>query len=148
PMRRLLSRGHTSPGITCGGVFAAPSGRLPRLGRANHDAPLGKALAAQLIKLREPIYDLRRRQVKTLVAEPRLATGATRRGIAMPPLLDAEVTARRGLVTEQEVDAFYRLTRPGSRATKPASANRLGPTSRTRSWCGRGERCSITVTCI
>ena len=70
-----------------------------------------KALAAQLIKLREPIYHLRRRQIETLIAEPRLAKGAARRGIAIPTLLDAEVTTTRGLVTEQEVEAFYQANK-------------------------------------
>ena len=36
-----------------------------------------------------------------------LAKEAARRGVSVPALLDAEVTAKVGLVTEPEIDSFY-----------------------------------------
>src|SRR5712691_693049 len=64
------------------------------------------ALGTQLTKLHEQIYNLKRQKVEALVAEKLLAKEAARRGITVPMLLDAEVTSKVGLVTEQEIETF------------------------------------------
>ena len=59
-----------------------------------------KALASQLSKLEEQIYNLKRQRVESLINEKLLAKEAAKRGVSIPALLDAEVTAKVGLVTE------------------------------------------------
>jgi protein-disulfide isomerase len=66
-----------------------------------------KPLASQLSKLQEQIYILKRQRVETLINEKLLAKEATKRGVSVPALLDAEVTSKVGLVTEQEIEKFY-----------------------------------------
>jgi protein-disulfide isomerase len=72
---------------------------------------LERALGARLRQLEQQIYDLKRRQLETLISELLLIQEAGRRGTSVPALLDAEVTAKVGLVTEQEVEAFYRANK-------------------------------------
>lgn len=66
-----------------------------------------KSLAGQLTKLEEQIYNLRRQKIDALINDRLLAKEAAKRGISVPALLDAEVTAKVGLVTEQEIESFY-----------------------------------------
>jgi protein-disulfide isomerase len=64
-----------------------------------------KAIAAQLSKLEEQIYTLKRQKVEALIAERLLAREAEKRG------LHAEVTTNVALVTEQEIETFYQANR-------------------------------------
>jgi protein-disulfide isomerase len=66
-----------------------------------------KSLGAQLSKLEEQIYNLKRQRMEALINERLLANEAAKRGISVPALLDAEVTSKIGLVTEQEVEKTY-----------------------------------------
>ncbi len=66
-----------------------------------------KTLASQLSKLEEQIYNLKRQRVEALINEKLLAKEAAKRGLSVPALLDAEVTSKVGLVTEQEVEKTY-----------------------------------------
>jgi protein-disulfide isomerase len=66
-----------------------------------------KPLAAQLSKLEEQIYNLKRQKVEALINEKLLANEAAKRKLTVPALLDAEVTSKVGLVTEQEIEKFY-----------------------------------------
>jgi len=66
-----------------------------------------KPLASQLSKLEEQIYDLKRQRLEALINEKLLATESAKRKLTVPALLDAEVTAKVGLVTEQEIEKFY-----------------------------------------
>jgi protein-disulfide isomerase len=70
-----------------------------------------KTLASQLSKLEEQIYNLKRQRVEALINEKLLAKEAAKRGISVPALLDAEVTSKVGLVTEQEIEKFYQENR-------------------------------------
>jgi hypothetical protein len=92
---------------------------------------LEQALGARLRQLEEQVYDLKRKQLDALIAERLLAQEAARRGTSVVVLLDAEVTAKVGLVTEQEVEAF--LAPGGVRA-----GDRRGACARGR--CADGER--------
>jgi protein-disulfide isomerase len=69
------------------------------------------ALGAQLTKLHEQLYNLRRQKVEALVAEKLLAKEAEGRGLSVPTLLDTEVTPKVGLVTEQEIETFYQANK-------------------------------------
>ena len=70
-----------------------------------------KLLAGQLTKLEEQIYNLKRQRVEALINEKLLAKEAAKRNISVPALLDAEVTSKVGLVTEQEIEKFYQDTK-------------------------------------
>jgi protein-disulfide isomerase len=66
-----------------------------------------KPLASQLSKLEEQIYNLKRQRLEALINEKLLAREAAKRSVSVPALLDAEVTSKVGLVTEQEIEKFY-----------------------------------------
>ena len=66
-----------------------------------------KPLAAQLNKLEEQIYELKRQKLETVINDKLLANEAVKRNLTVPVLLDAEVTSKVGLITEQEIEKFY-----------------------------------------
>jgi len=66
-----------------------------------------KPLAAQLSKLEEQIYELKRQKLEALINDKLLANEAAKRNLTVPVLLDAEVTSKVGLITEQEIEKFY-----------------------------------------
>jgi len=66
-----------------------------------------KPLASQLSKLEEQIYNLKLQRLDALINEKLLAKEAAKRKLTVPALLDAEVTGKVGLVTEQEIEKFY-----------------------------------------
>jgi protein-disulfide isomerase len=70
-----------------------------------------KTIAPQLSKLEEQIYNLKRQRVEALINEKLLAKEAAKRGVSIPGLLDAEVTSKVALVTEQEVEKVYQENR-------------------------------------
>lgn len=80
-------------------------------GEAITSEEVEKALGAQLSRLQEQVYNLKRQKVETLIADRLLAREAARRGISVAALLDAEVTSKVGLVTEQEIDTFYQTNK-------------------------------------
>jgi protein-disulfide isomerase len=81
-----------------------------------------KLLGAQLSKLEEQIYNLKRQKLEEVINATLLTQEAAKRNISVPALLDAEVTSKVGLVTEQEVEAYYqanksRIQNQGDEAT-------------------------------
>jgi len=68
---------------------------------------LDKALAVQLSKLEEEIFTLKQRRLDAMIVERLISKEAAKRGVSEAALLDAGVTSKVGLVTQQEVDAFY-----------------------------------------
>jgi protein-disulfide isomerase len=70
-----------------------------------------KLLASQLSKLEEQIYDLKRQRLDALINEKLLAKESAKRKLTVPALLDAEVTAKVGLITEQEIEKFYQANK-------------------------------------
>ncbi len=70
-----------------------------------------KAIAAQLSKLEEQIYNLKRQKLEALIAERLLTQEAAKRGTTIQALLDAEVTTKVALVTEQEIETFYQANK-------------------------------------
>jgi protein-disulfide isomerase len=70
-----------------------------------------KALAVQLSKLEEQIYTLKQRRLEAMIVERVIAKEAAKRRVSEAALLDAEVTSKVGLVTEQEIDAFYQANK-------------------------------------
>ena len=70
-------------------------------------AEVEKPLASQLSKLDEQIYNLKLQRLEALINDKLLAKEAAKRTLTVPALLDAEVTAKVGLITEQEIEKFY-----------------------------------------
>jgi len=68
---------------------------------------LEQAAGAKLFELEEQLYEFKRRELDGLIADRLFAQESTKRGISVSALLDAEITAKVPLVTEQEIDAFY-----------------------------------------
>src|SRR5262245_11626094 len=66
-----------------------------------------KPLVPQLSKLEEQIYNLKRQRLDGLINDKLLEKEAAKRNLSVPALLDAEVTGKVGLVTEQEIEKFY-----------------------------------------
>src|SRR5262244_2146867 len=69
------------------------------------------ALGARLSKLEEQIYDLKQRELDSLIAQRLFAQEAAKRGISVAALLDAEVTGKVSLVTEKEIEDFYQANK-------------------------------------
>ena len=72
---------------------------------------VARALGAKLTKLHEQIYTLKREQLDAIIAQRLLLQEASKRGVSIPALLDAEVTANVGLVTETEVERVYQANK-------------------------------------
>ncbi len=81
---------------------------------------LERALGARLRQLEEQMYDLKRRELDTLIAERLLSQEAAKRGTSVGTMLDAEVTSKVGLVTEQEIEAFYQTNKARLRGEETA----------------------------
>ena len=70
-----------------------------------------EALGVKLAKLQEQLYTLKQRELDTLIANHTPCTGSQETGISVAALLDEEVTAKVGLVTETEIDAFFQANK-------------------------------------
>lgn len=70
-----------------------------------------RALGAKLAKLQEQLYALKRAELDAQIAQRLLTQEASKRGISVPALLDAEVTAKVGLVTEAEIERVYQANK-------------------------------------
>ena len=79
-----------------------------------------RGLGTKLSKLEEQIYTLKRDELENLIAQRLLAQEAAKRGMSVTALVDAEVTAKVGLVTEQEIEAFFQANKDRLRADEAA----------------------------
>lgn len=70
-----------------------------------------KAIGVPLTQLQEKIYNLKREKLEAMISEQLLVKEAARRGTSVPGLLDKEVTTRVGLVTEEEIEVFYKANK-------------------------------------
>jgi protein-disulfide isomerase len=98
-----------------GSSFGADSSKSEPLAEVNGETitteELNRALGAKLAKLEEQIYDLKRQELDSLITQRLFAQEAAKRKISVAALLDAEVTAKVGLVTEKEIDDFYQANK-------------------------------------
>jgi hypothetical protein len=91
-------------------LHAAPDTLAEVDGVAITSEEVDKTLAPQLSKLEEQIYNLKRHRVEALIND-KLPAKEAGKGVSVPALLDAEVTSKVGLVTEQEVEKVYQENR-------------------------------------
>jgi protein-disulfide isomerase len=98
-----------------GSSFGADSSKSEPLAEVNGETitteELNRALGAKLAKLEEQIYDLKRQELDSLITQRLFAQEAAKRKISVAALLDAEVTAKVGLVTEKEIEDFYQANK-------------------------------------
>ena len=98
-----------------GSSFGADSSKNEPLAEVNGEAitteELNRALGAKLAKFEEQIYDLKRRELDSLIEQRLFAQEAAKRKISIAALLDAEVTAKVGIVTEKEIEDFYQANK-------------------------------------
>ena len=70
-----------------------------------------KPLGAQISKLEEQIYALKRQRLEGLIQTRLLAKEAAKRGLSVPALLEAEVATKISPVTEQEIETYYQANK-------------------------------------
>ncbi len=86
---------------------------------------LERSLGPRLQQLQDQIHALKRRELEALIAERLLAQEAARRGLSVAALLDAEVTSKVPLVSEQEIEAFHQANRPRLRGEETELRQRI-----------------------
>jgi len=87
-------------------------------GQAVTAEDLDHALGVKLTELQEQLYELKRAELDALIAQRLLAQEAAKRGVSVAALLDAEVTAKVGLVTETEIEAVYQENKSRSQGNE------------------------------
>jgi predicted DsbA family dithiol-disulfide isomerase len=90
-----------SGGQGAGGALASVDGK------AISGGDVEKAIAADLAKLEAQIYELKKSSLNALIDEQLLAQEAGKRGITTAALVQAEVTAKSGTATDEEVAVYY-----------------------------------------
>ena len=86
---------------------------------------LNRALGARLSQLEEQLYNLKSKELDALIAQRLLAQEAAKRRVSVPALLDAEVTAKVGLVTEKEIEDFYQANKARIRGDEAATRQKI-----------------------
>ena len=74
-------------------------------------ATLDQAVAPQIARLDEEAYEIRKQQLEDLINERLFSAEAKRRGLTVPALLQAEVTAKAGQATDADVQNFVATNR-------------------------------------
>src|ERR1043166_5572518 len=84
-----------------------------------------KPLASQLSKLEEQIYTLKRQKLDALINDKLLDREAVKRKVTVPQLIDAEVTSKVSLVSEQEIEKFYQDNKAQIKTDDPELRNKI-----------------------
>jgi len=96
-------------------VLAEEAGNKDPLALINDEAifadEVERPLGAQISKLEEQIYALKRQRLEGVIQMRLLAKEAAKRGMSIPALLDAEVAAKITPVTEQEIETHYQANK-------------------------------------
>jgi predicted DsbA family dithiol-disulfide isomerase len=94
-------------------------------GEAITAAEIEQALGARLHQLEQQIYEMKRQKLKVVIGERLLALEAARQGLSVEALLDAEVTAKAGTVSDEEVESFYRANKAGMKGDEAEVRERI-----------------------
>ena len=97
-----------SPGAA-GAPPVAPGARVIAMvdGSPITEADVEKALGPELGRLEREIYDLKKKQLDTMIAERLVEREAAKRKVAVEQLLATEVDAKLAPVADEDVDRFY-----------------------------------------
>jgi protein-disulfide isomerase len=86
---------------------------------------LEQAVGTKLSRLEEQIYEIKRRELEILIANRLFAQEAAKRGLSVSRLLDAEITAKVPLVTEEEIDTFYQANKARVRGDEATARQQI-----------------------
>lgn len=124
--------------LVVGGLIIALSGARPACAQTSSTDPLAEVngdkitekdlqtkAGAKLSSLEEQIYALKRAELDALIAQHLLAQEAAKRGISVAALMDAEITSKVALVTEQEIDEYYNSNKGRMRGDEAAIRTRI-----------------------
>jgi len=96
--------------------------------RAITTAEVDVALGSELAVLQQQIDALRRKKLDELIGEELLSREATRRGVTVPQLLEAEVAVKPGEVTEEEIERLYQRNKGRFRDAESVVRGRIRAT--------------------
>lgn len=108
---------------------AQPLGRSDALAEVDGEAitseEVERAVGAPLYRLQEQIYTLKRQKLAALIDERLLAREAAKRNVSVAQLLETEVAAKVGPVSEQEVDKAFSGRSAPTKADEASARDRL-----------------------
>ena len=84
-----------------------------------------QALGAQLRRLEQQIYDLKRQKLEAVIGERLLTREAAKQSLSVQALLDAEVAAKAGTVTDEEVESFYQANKARLKGDEAEARERI-----------------------
>ena len=84
-----------------------------------------QALGAQLRRLEQQIYDLKRQKLEAVIGERLLAREAAKQSLSVQALLDAEVAAKAGTVADEEVETFYQANKARLKGAEAEARERI-----------------------
>jgi protein-disulfide isomerase len=94
-------------------------------GQAITEEEIDKAIAGPLGKLQEQIYTLGRQRLEAAIRERLLAEEAKARGVSVQQLLDAEVTSKVALVTEDEIEHYYQANKARGKGSEDEAREQI-----------------------
>ena len=84
-----------------------------------------QALGAQLRRLEQQVYDLKRQKLEAVIGERLLTREAAKQSLSVQALLDAEVAAKAGNVTDEEVESFYQANKARLKGDEAEARERI-----------------------
>src|SRR5438128_7028564 len=84
-----------------------------------------QALGAQLRRLEQQIYDMKRQKLEAVIGERLLAREAAKQSLSVQALLDAEVAAKAGTVADEEVETFYQANKARLKGDEAEARERI-----------------------
>jgi protein-disulfide isomerase len=76
-------------------------------GVAITEEEVNRLIGIQLARVENQIYQLKLQSIEALVAEKLVVAEAAKRSMSVAALLDAEVTSKTAVVSEQEIETYY-----------------------------------------
>ena len=108
---------------------ARPAPRSEPLAEVNGEVitaeEIEQALGAQLRRLEQQIYDMKRQKLEAVIGERLLAREAAKQSLSVQALLDAEVAAKAGTVADEEVETFYQANKARLKGDEAEARERI-----------------------
>src|SRR3989441_1662411 len=108
---------------------ARPAPRSEPLAEVNGEVitaeEIEQALGAQLRRLEQQIYDMKRQKLEAVIGERLLAREAAKQSLSVQALLDAEVAAKAGTVADEDVESFYQANKARLKGDEAEARERI-----------------------
>src|SRR3989449_11504500 len=108
---------------------ARPAPRSEPLAEVNGEVitaeEIEQALGAQLRRLEQQIYDMKRQKLEAVIGERLVAREAAKQSLSVQALLDAEVAAKAGTVADEEVETFYQANKARLKGDEAEARERI-----------------------